>query len=293
MLWSGLEKYLKGVRSHKDVIILTTNGILLPEKWQLAEYIDQLNISIHGFNEATAKEIMGNCPDFKKLALTLANIRKNHPKINIRINCNLSAKVFKNKDDVNRMIKFASCLSPHVLRFCELQGVSKEEGFVPLSNFFPKKSIAQKPLVDGCITLLKEYNGMKIELKSICQLCSRSKFAKQADQETNEIVKSAWTTLIKRILKPEDSPFVVLYPDGSVASQWLYTDDLFCNRAKEYKKLHDKIGELEAGINQTDIKQENIKLRRELDKAMIKISELEREISGYLQRIDELTSKCW
>jgi molybdenum cofactor biosynthesis enzyme MoaA len=247
LVYPYLWEYIMGIRSSKDKIYLTTNGILLPEKWKIASALDGINVSLHGYNEETAKSIMGSCPDFTELARAIRRIHENY-KIKVRLNCNLHSSVFKSEDDIEEMIQTAKWLGADVLRFCELQDTSENDGFIRLEKFFPKGEIAKWPLRTGCVTsYLPENDGdsLRVEFKAVCELCSQFKFP---DAAQDELVLKAAEILRFRRHNPQESNICVLYPDGATAPEWVYGE--YGELLIRYEQALDALAEKEEELRE-------------------------------------------
>ena len=197
LLYSQLEKYLKGIRPHKENIYLTTNGALLEKNAEmLAKYLDGVNISIHSPKENVNDRCFKAHICFEQLRAGIRIFQRE--KIPVRINCNLVRGVMDTPESIEEMIRFASSMCVDHLRFSELQ---QAKGlFVDSRRLF--KGLPDNPYRDGCE---KEPTGqfpVKVTVKLTCGLIDPQKPPVTEESE----------------YKPSTR---VLYPDGQISCGWL------------------------------------------------------------------------
>lgn len=209
LLYKDLEVLLLNISRAKKVY-LTTNGICLTK-----EYVDKyfemfyclsgINISVHSSDQKTNDKILGcRGPSLSVLSKQIKRISKACP---VRINCNLFKQGVHTDCDILNMCEWAERAGASDLRFCELQGVSKKDGFIEANSINSLKNIfdiPEDPFKFGCLIKDKlPKKDFNVSLKLVCGLVNKEK------------IKPKNTTGYA----PNTN---VLYSDGLVSKGWIH-----------------------------------------------------------------------
>lgn len=220
---------IEGLRPHKKRIVLNTNGTMLSEekiKMLANAGLDEIQISIHHFNEQTNCKIFGRNVDFN-------NIRKSlREKGNIIVSINSTFNKYITKDEqdvfVNKMIDLCNYLGADKLRLTELKKVDGED-FVEASPFFHKASDvlsynSNELITKGCTHYFKE-NGIIVSVKRLCEYAK----GKNAESFSCCFINNDGQ---KKIDVDTEDTFKVIYSDGTVCNDWIFDKSNSTNNKK-------------------------------------------------------------
>ena len=164
-------------------VYLTTNGSLLNITSSLSrnlQLLSGLNISIHSPSEKDNNKIFGikdvKCPngvEFQSIRDTVKFLKSKNPSMNIRINANLFKGGIDSPEKAQEMIDLARYLGVKSIRFAELQGVSKEDGFIFASDIFPYEFLKDNPFTSGCETVMTVDN-FPVTIRRVCGIVSKN-----------------------------------------------------------------------------------------------------------------------
>jgi MoaA/NifB/PqqE/SkfB family radical SAM enzyme len=209
------------LRPHKDRIVLNTNGTLLnKEKVQkLNGIIDELQVSIHHFDEEKHGKILGGKVSFENIKNALVN--KNFVfSVNSTFNNGYSESEMPVA--VNKMIDLAKLLKADRLRLTELKKVD-DCNFIKADKFFendsPILSYNSKDLIQKGCTYSYSKNGIDISVKRLCQYAK----GKNALAFSCCFINSKGQNKIE--VETKDT-FKVIYSDGLVTDDWIFKNNL-------------------------------------------------------------------
>lgn len=224
-LYHRLGPLLEKVSKTKKVY-LTTNGSLLSVSSSLyrnLQLLSGLNISIHSPSERDNNKIFGikdvACPngiEFQLIRDTVKFLKLKNPSMNIRINANLFKGGIDSPEKVQEMIDLARYLGVKSIRFAELQGVSKEDGFIFASDIFPYLFLRENPFTSGCETNML-IDNFPIMIRRVCGIVS-----KNLPPVNNPIGRNARTQ--------------VLHSDGVITDGFTGLPDCHKNKGEEKMK---------------------------------------------------------
>jgi MoaA/NifB/PqqE/SkfB family radical SAM enzyme len=215
-------KLLKAIRHCKNRIVLNTNGSLLSKEKvsQLNGLIDELQISVHHYDEAVNGDVFGGIISFKNIKDSLA-----HKKFMVSINSTFN-KAYKKEDRINaidKMVDLAVDLGGNNLRLTELKMVYPySEDFVQAKDFFPStNTFANMPSEDlvanGCMQIFHK-KGIKVSVKRLCS------FAIGVSIEYSSCSYfDAYGELTVNV--DTEQTYKVVYGDGGVFDSWLVLSD--------------------------------------------------------------------
>ena len=208
-------------------VYLTTNGSYLGVTSAMhrnLQLLSGLNISIHSPSEECNNKIFGIkdvlCPngiEFQLIRDTVKFLKEKNPSINIRINTNLFKGGIDSPEKVQEMIDLARYIGVKSIRFAELQGVSKKNGFIFASDIFPYEFLKENPFTSGCETNMVKDN-FPILIRRVCGIVS-----KNLPPVINPIGRKATTK--------------VLHPDGVITNGFTGLPDCH-NQIKDKKEIY-------------------------------------------------------
>lgn len=205
------------LRKHKDRIVLNTNGSLLSEEkvLKLNGLIDELQISIHHYDEKRNGKILGGIVSFENMKKALAK-----KEFMFSINSTFNKEYTKEERPiaVDKMIDLAVYLNANRLRLTELKKVEKEE-FIIADEFFEKNHpfigrSSNDLITKGC-TYYYEKKGIMVSVKRLCN------FAKGKDAPAFSccFINTAGQ---KKIDVDTKDTFKVIYSDALVTDDWIF-----------------------------------------------------------------------
>jgi len=136
LVFDELIDLIKMIRSHKAEIIVNTNGSLLTAERvaKLNGLIDELQISIHHFDEQKSSEVFGRDISFETIKTSLQN---SDIKVSINSTFNNSYSYNEKPVAIEKMRELVDYLGADRLRLSELKKV-KDSDFVSSSEFYSK-----------------------------------------------------------------------------------------------------------------------------------------------------------
>ena len=205
------------LRKHKDRIVLNTNGSLLSEEkvLKLNGLIDELQVSIHHYDEKRNGKILGGIVSFENMKKALAK-----KEFMFSINSTFNKEYTKEERPiaVDKMIDLAVYLNANRLRLTELKEVEKEE-FIIADEFFEKNHpfigrSSNDLITKGC-TYYYEKKGIMVSVKRLCN------FAKGKDAPAFSccFINTAGQ---KKIDVDTKDTFKVIYSDALVTDDWIF-----------------------------------------------------------------------
>ena len=205
------------LRKHKDRIVLNTNGSLLSEEkvLKLNGLIDELQVSIHHYDEKRNGKILGGIVSFENMKKALAK-----KEFMFSINSTFNKEYTKEERPiaVDKMIDLAVYLNANRLRLTELKKVEKEE-FIIADEFFKKNHpfigrSSNDLITKGC-TYYYEKKGIMVSVKRLCN------FAKGKDAPAFSccFINTAGQ---KKIDVDTKDTFKVIYSDALVTDDWIF-----------------------------------------------------------------------
>ena len=207
----------KLLRPYKTRIVLNTNGSLLSrEKVQeLNGLIDELQVSIHHYNENRNGNVFGKSISFKNIKDSL--LLKQFT-FSINSTFNKEYTIDERKNAINKMTELCLFLGADKLRLTELKKVSGEE-FVSSNSFFADNdrftNLSSKELITQGCTRYYNDKGILVSVKRLCE------YAKG----TNAPAFSCCfinTNGQKKIDVETKDTFKVIYSDGLVTDDWIF-----------------------------------------------------------------------
>ena len=211
-------KLLKAIRPHKKKIVLNTNGSLLSKKniLQINGLIDELQISIHHYDETENGKVFGSKISFKKIKEALA-----HKAFTVTVNSTFN-KAFKEEERafaIDKLVDLVNELGGSNLRLTELKMVNYFD-FVEAENFLPAtdpfSNIPRRELVEKGCTHTFHRNGVNVSVKRLCSFVEdiyMEHFECNCfDDMRGEFVANVIT----------EQTYKVIYGDGKVNDSWIY-----------------------------------------------------------------------
>lgn len=226
-IYHRLGELLEKIYKTKKVY-LTTNGSYLgvtSAMYRNLQLLSGLNISIHSPSEECNNKIFGikdgltpNGIEFQLIRDTVKFLKEKNPSMNIRINANLFKGGIDSPEKAQEMIDLARYLGVKGIRFAELQGVNKKNGFIFASDVFPRyEFLKENPFTSGCETNMV-IDNFPVLIRRVCGIVS-----KNLPPVINPIGRKATTK--------------VLNPDGVITNGFTGLPD--CHKEiKDKKKIY-------------------------------------------------------
>ena len=218
LVFDSVIELCKLLRPHKTRIVLNTNGSLLnPESVSaLNELIDELQVSIHHYDEKRSGAVFGNIISFENMKVALAGKR-----FTLSINSTFNNEYTKEErqEAVKKMIELCTWIDADRLRLTELKKVEGDE-FVLSNDFFPKgdefvSSDSEKLITHGCTRYYTD-NGILVSVKRLCEYAKGKKAPAFSCCFIN-------TNGQKKIDVETKDTFKVIYSDGLVVDDWMFS----------------------------------------------------------------------
>lgn len=206
------------LRAYKDRIVLNTNGSLLTKEKvkKLNGIIDELQVSIHHYNEEIHNNIIGCKVTFNNIKDSLEE-----KEFMFSINSTFNNSYTENEIPiaVDKMIKLAKYLNADRLRLTELKKV--ENDFVLADKFFQQDHLflnktSNELITKGC-TYYYTKDGIDISVKRLCE------FAKGKDAPAFSCCFIN-TSGQKKIEVDTKDTFKVIYSDALVTDDWIFNN---------------------------------------------------------------------
>lgn len=209
------------LRPHKERIVLNTNGTLLTAEnvEKLNSIIDEMQVSIHHFDEVKHGKILGGKVSFENIKNSLEN--KNFIfSINSTFNNGYSESEMPIA--VDKMIELAKWLNADRLRLTELKKVDDCD-FIAAKIFFENDSqilsYNSNDLIQKGCTYSYSKNGIDISVKRLCEYAK----GKNAHAFSCCFIN---TNGQKKIDVETKETFKVIYSDGLVTDDWIFKNNL-------------------------------------------------------------------
>ncbi len=205
------------LRPYKDRIVVNTNGSLLtPEKVErLNPVIDELQVSVHHYDENRNGKIMGGIVSYQNMKESLAN-KDFIFSVNSTFNKEYTPE--ERPIAVDKMIDLCNYLGADRLRLTELKKVDGED-FVLADQFFSEDDSfvnrsSEELITKGC-TRYYEKNGVLVSVKRLCQYAK----GKKAPAFSCCFINTAGQMKIDVDTK---DTFKVIYSDAVVTDDWIF-----------------------------------------------------------------------
>lgn len=209
------------LRKYKDRIVLNTNGTLLSkEKVELLNgFIDELQVSIHHYNEDKHGKILGGKVSFENIRNSLED-----KKFMFSINSTFNNGYTKEEIPfaVDKMIELSKYLKADRLRLTELKKVEGDD-FVLADDFFPKDHpfigrTSNDLITKGC-TYYYNKDGIEVSVKRLCE------FAKGKNAPAFSCCFINTTGQMKIDVDTKDT-FKVIYSYALITDDWVFDKNL-------------------------------------------------------------------
>lgn len=220
LVFDKVIELLKLLKPNKDRIVLNTNGSLLtPDKvLRLNPLIDELQVSIHNPDEEVNNSIFG-VPEFVSFDRLRFALRDKRFLLSINSTFNNSYKPKERNNAVDKMVSLCLYLHADNLRLTELKKVDETQ-FVPASDFFPKDNkfcnMSSDDLITQGCTLYYYSEGIRVSVKRLCEYAKGKNAPAFSCCFINE-------TGQKKIDVDTKDTFKVIYSDGVVTNDWIFT----------------------------------------------------------------------
>ena len=179
-LYEYLAEYVEGLE--KDEIYITTNGSAFADEVvdRIAPKLENINISIHHYDEIKNEAITGLLIDPLKIKYFIAKFKKQG--VGVRINTNLVKGYIDNLQDAETMVSYAKLLGADAIRFAELQNCP--ELFANAKNIFA--GVTDNPYLDGCEMRIHSQKGIDVLLRLTCGIVNPLKPIPPKEKSGNE-----------------------------------------------------------------------------------------------------------
>lgn len=205
------------LRPYKDRIVLNTNGSMLsPDKVNMLNgLIDELQVSIHNYNEKMNAEVFGGVIHFDNIRDSLTSKQF---LFSVNSTFNNSYIPEDRMSAINKMIGLCNYLGADRLRLTELKKVD-ESLFVPATQFYPINHPAIKCdsnslITNGC-TYYYMQDGIRVSVKRLCQYAK----GKNASAFSCCFIDNNGQT---KIDVDTENTFKVIYSNGLVTNDWIF-----------------------------------------------------------------------
>ncbi|MDD5064954.1 MAG: radical SAM protein [Phycisphaerae bacterium] len=213
IIFDKVIELLEKIRTHKDRIVLNTNGSLLSKKRvvRLSGLIDELQVSIHHYDENKNGKIFNGIISFENIKDSLTK-RDFTFSINSTFNNGYAEEEMPNA--VNKMLELVKYLSADRLRLTELKKVD-EKDFVPASKFFTENDLPSIDLITKGCTYYYNKDGVDVSVKRLCEFAKGKNAIAFSCCFINESGQ-------KKIDIDTRDTFKVIYSDGLVTDDWIF-----------------------------------------------------------------------
>jgi len=152
-LYPMIEELINYSKTHGKKVYMTTNGTRMDGF--AYRNLDGLNISIHHYDPAKIKELMGIRLDMNHIASSVKMLKSHNPSLNVRINCNLVRGYIDDLMACGQMLHLAETLGCDHIRFNELQDTP--DLYVNAQSIFSELQ-GIDPFIDGCEQSVFKFN---------------------------------------------------------------------------------------------------------------------------------------
>jgi molybdenum cofactor biosynthesis enzyme MoaA len=214
------EKVIRLAKKLKDAgrtVILNTNGSLLDKTqvFDLNNFIDELQISIHHYNEAVNDKIIGASISFNNIRCVVKQLKC---VVSINSTFNNCYNIGDRRFAINKMVGLVKELGAQNLRLTELKKCDSDE-FISAGEFLNKdhpftKRCSSELVRLGC-TYYYTKSGVKVSIKRLCEHA----IGKDGIAFSCCFINSDGQ---KKINVDTKKTFKVIYGDGFVADDWIF-----------------------------------------------------------------------
>ncbi len=185
-----LLEMLKNLKYSGASIRLTTNGYLIDENLEFAEYVDKVNISLHSTNKEDYENIVNKKDSYDKVLENIRLLRAKYPLLNICINFVL----MKRDADLNYMLNYMTTFSASIksdLKIIELFPNTSTQ-FIELRSIIPfLNKLGYKEKKESFRDIVLDNGKHKILLeKCTCSAVSLSDKPGKVCKDNNDIYLS-------------------------------------------------------------------------------------------------------
>lgn len=218
LVFDSVIELCKLLRPHKTRIVLNTNGSLLtPEKvHSLNGLIDELQVSIHHYDESRSGAVFGKIISFENMKKALTGKRF---MLSINSTFNKEYTEVERPLAVKKMTTLCAWFGADRLRLTELKKVEGDD-FVLSDNFFPNNdefvNLKSENLVTQGCTKYYTDNGVLVSVKRLCE------YAKGKDAPAFSCCFINTNGQKKIDVETKDT-FKVIYSDGLVVDDWIFS----------------------------------------------------------------------
>lgn len=205
------------LRPYKDRIVLNTNGSLLSKEKvsKLNGIIDELQVSVHHYDEIRNGNIMGGVVSYENMRDSL---KDKEFMFSVNSTFNKEYTIEERPGAVDKMIELCNYLGADRLRLTELKKVEGED-FVLSNQFFPKDDdfvnrSSEDLITKGC-TRYYEKDGILVSVKRLCQ------YAKGKKAPAFSCCFINTDGQMKIDVDTKDT-FKVIYSDAVVTDDWVF-----------------------------------------------------------------------
>lgn len=211
-----VQRLCEKIRSYKNRIVLNTNGSLLSAEnvSRINPYIDELQISIHSPNQEENGKVFGKIIDFTTIRETLKEAQ-----FKIVINSTFNRYVTDKEGFFKSMVNLCHYIGAKGLRLTELKKVDEQE-FIEAKEFIKHPFISRPSdqlITEGCTSYFT-LDGIDVSIKRLCQY---AKGSKSKNFSCCFVSKEG----LGNIDIDTDDTFKVIYSDGSVFNDWIFSPD--------------------------------------------------------------------
>jgi MoaA/NifB/PqqE/SkfB family radical SAM enzyme len=229
LVFDSVVALCKELRPYKTRIVLNTNGSLLTaEKVSaLNGLIDELQVSIHHYDEDRSGAVFGKVISFESMKSALSG-----KEFMLSINSTFNNEYTKEERSwaVKKMTDLCTWIGADRLRLTELKKVEGDD-FVLSGDFFPKSDEfvnrdSEKLITNGCTRYYTD-EGVLVSVKRLCE------YAKGKDAPAFSCCFINTNGQKKIDVETKDT-FKVIYSDGLVVDDWIFSGIYHClDRTRE------------------------------------------------------------
>ena len=213
---------LKGLRPHKDRLVLNTNGSLLTQEnvQRLTGLIDELQVSVHNPDEVKNASVFGLHIAFSDIEKALKGARFD-VSINSTFNDSYQTKAERH-DMLHNMLALCRRFGANKLRLTELKKVADP---LEAKDFGFKSDITTEQLICKGCTEYQQHDAVTVSIKRLCE------YAKGKGAIAFSCCFLDEKGQMKIEIDTRDT-FKVIYGDGTVTDDWIFDSGLtvICSR---------------------------------------------------------------
>lgn len=218
LVFDSVIELCRALRPYKTRIVLNTNGSLLADEKvsELNWLIDELQVSIHHYDEERSGAVFGKIISFEYMKTALSA-----KEFMLSINSTFNNEYTKEEKSsaVKKMTDLCSWIGADRLRLTELKKVEGDD-FVLADDFFPKgdefvSRSSENLITQGCTRYYTD-NGILVSVKRLCEYSK----GKDAPAFSCCFIN---TNGQKKIDVETKDTFKVIYSDGLVVDDWIFS----------------------------------------------------------------------